>query len=132
MRYCSLQRNVNLSVRSGIWHTAAYFDQINKDIDGLYDGKDEIVIPENGVYLFSAKITWQSNSAGQRLVRFVRENGDDTGTSDENATSGRDYIIHNWACYMTAGRKMRLQIMQTSGSTINAEMIQFKATKISD
>ena len=132
--YCSIQRNKDFSVPSSKWLTVSSYDKINKDTHRAYNGKSEIVIPESGVYLFSAKITWASSSRGQRLVRFISDLGtinDDTGTMDSSATAGKDYVIHNWPSYMKKGRTMSLQIQQTSGSNLKVLMVQFKATKIS-
>lgn len=132
--YCSLQRNANFGVEPNEWHTVTGYDKVNKDTHGAYPGNStDIIIPEDGVYLFSAKVTWGGHSSGQRLVRFIRDIGDmddDTGTADKNTTPGYDYIIHNWPCYMTAGRRMALQIQQTSGVNIGVLMVQFKATRI--
>ena len=134
--YCSWQRNAAFSVANDQWHNIHDYDTENYDpLVMLETGRHmDVVIPEDGVYHLSAKITWESNDSGQRLARFIKDRetlNDDTGTVDRDATAGIDYVIHNWPSFLRKGRTVTLQLKQTSGQTLNAEMIQFKVTKIS-
>jgi hypothetical protein len=133
MRYCSIQKNAVQPIPHNVWTNIHTYTTVNKDTHSTGDTFWGVIYSTlDAVYLYSSYIKWQSNSVGGRYVRFIREDGDYTGVMEWDATSGRDFLCHNWPSYMRDGRWMAMQVMQTSGSDLNVELAQFKSTKISD
>ncbi len=133
--YCSLQKTIAQTIPDRTWTTISKFNIENADTHGMSTtGGSEITIPENGVYLFSAKVNFKGGgTVKQRLIRFLRDPdtlADSTGTVDFVPTAGTDYKCHQWPCYMRKGRKMVMQVRNYGTEDCVVTGAQFKATRI--
>lgn len=82
---------------------------------------------QSGWYTLWAHVVWEDGPTAQLLTRFNRTsvNGP-TATIDRESTPGKDYLNNSWPLHLTEGVKTFVEVLQTSGSSLDVTFCEFK------
>jgi hypothetical protein len=123
-------RSTNQSLTSGSLVTIS-FDTESWDTSALHDPSthtERLTIPQTGVYVIGGCVAFTSNSTGRRLL-ILRQNGSGSGDGTAIILDSRTGVTGSgvetevavssvWQ--FTAGDWLTLEVVQSSGSTLNA------------
>lgn len=101
------------------------FDQESYDTDAMHStstNTTRVTIKTAGVYVFTAAVSWASNTTGRRLAQFLI-NGATTGPADDKSVVGGAGGEHSvtlvWSQSFAVNDYVELNVYQNSGGALN-------------
>lgn len=115
--YCIATNNIGIAIENNVDSIVPLKDIIvNNDIETT---ETEIVIPSDGVYLFTLSLAWVENPTGYRVIG-LEHNGNAFVISQVQAVQGGQTSQNvSSVIYARGGDKVRITVRQTSGGTLN-------------
>jgi hypothetical protein len=131
------RKNTPQVIPPGEW-TLLTYDTVIRNDDSMQQGMCLIVPPYNGDFLWARNVSWDAitlppfdTRQRQFAARFVRDPfgiHDDTGSTDQTDTAGKDFHTTVWPFYGRAGQAVGVEVWHDHTEAVAVTQAQFSAT----